>query len=91
MLAQAACIYLAVHPAQSALLNDEVTGRLQEVRAEVTLLDVVVLIAAVSGPGPGSDGQRDMLSVSHFLPSKAILVLHFSLVSQLAFLISVQF
>lgn len=52
-----ACIYLAVHPAQSALLNDEVAGRLQEMRAEVTLLDVIVLIAAVSGPGPGSDGE----------------------------------
>lgn len=44
---------LAVHPAQAALLHDEVAGRLQEVRAEVTLLDVVVLVAAVSGPGPG--------------------------------------
>lgn len=51
------CIYLAVHPAQSALLNDEVTGRLQEVWAEVTLLDVIVLIAAVSRPGPGSDRE----------------------------------
>lgn len=51
-------VYLAVHSAQAALLNDEVTGRLQEVGAEVTLLDVVVLIPAVSGPGPGPDGGR---------------------------------
>lgn len=46
-------IYLAVHSAQTAFLNNEVTGRLQEVGAKVTLLDVIVLIAAVSGPGPG--------------------------------------
>lgn len=52
-----AAVYLAVHPAQSALLNDEVTGRLQEVGAEVALLDVIVLIAAVSGPGPGPDRE----------------------------------
>lgn len=51
-------VYLAVHPAQATLLNDEVTGRLQEVGAEVTLLDVIVLIPAVSGPGPGPDGGR---------------------------------
>lgn len=51
--------YLTVHPAQAALLDDEVTGRLQEVGAEVTLLDVVVLIAAVSGPGPGPDRRTD--------------------------------
>lgn len=52
------CVHLAVHPAQSPLLNDEVTGRLQEVRAEVALLDVIVLIAAVSRPGPGPDRQK---------------------------------
>lgn len=51
--------YLAVHPAQATLLNDEVTGRLQKVGAEVALLDVIVLIAAVSGPGPGPDGGRE--------------------------------
>ena len=49
------CIYLAVHPAQSALLDDEVTRGLQEVGAEVALLDVVILITTVSGPGPGPD------------------------------------
>lgn len=52
-------VYLAVHPAQATLLNDEVTGRLQKVGAEVTLLDVVVLIPTVSGPGPGPDGGRE--------------------------------
>lgn len=51
-----ACVYLAVHPAQPALLYDEVTGRLQEVGAEVALLDVVILVAAVPGPGPGPGG-----------------------------------
>lgn len=55
---QKACIYLAVHPAQAALLNDEVAGRLQEVGAEVALLDVIVLIAAVSRPGPGPDRRK---------------------------------
>lgn len=54
-----ACVYLAVHPAQSSLLNDEITGRLQEVWAEVTLLDVIVLIAAVSRPGPGPERKGD--------------------------------
>lgn len=48
-------IYLAIHPTQPTLLNDEVTGCLQEVGAEVTLLDVIVLIATVSRPGPGPD------------------------------------
>lgn len=57
-------VYLAVHPAQPTLLNDEVTGRLQEVGAEVALLDVIVLIAAVSGPGPGPDTERE--AVQHF-------------------------
>lgn len=52
-------LYLAVHPAQATLLNDEVPGRLQEVGAEVPLLDVIVLIPAVSGPGPGPDGGRE--------------------------------
>lgn len=59
--------YLAVHPAQSALLYDEVTGRLQEVGSEVTLLDVIVLIATVSGPGPGpedADRQRENVNSS---------------------------
>lgn len=53
------CPHLAVHPAQAALLDDQVTRRLQEVRAEVTLLDVVVLVTAVSGPrsGPGRDAE----------------------------------
>lgn len=53
-----ACLYLAVHPAESAFLDDEVTGRLQEVGAEVTLLDVLVLVTAVSRPGPGPDSWR---------------------------------
>lgn len=57
-------VYLAVHPAQATLLDDEVTGRLQEVGAEVTLLDVVVFIAAVSGPGPGPGGGRRHIGFS---------------------------
>lgn len=57
------CIHLAVHPAQSPLLNNEVTGRLQEVGAEVTLLDIIVLIPAVSRPGPGPDTERETFSI----------------------------
>lgn len=51
-------LYLAVHAAQSSLLHDEVAGRLQEVGAEVSLLDVVVLVTAVSGPGSGPEPDR---------------------------------
>lgn len=54
-----ACLYLAVHPAQSTLLDYKVAGRLQEVGAEVALLDVIVLIAAVSRPGPGPETQSE--------------------------------
>lgn len=52
-LSPAPCGYLAVHPAQAALLDDQVPGGLQEVGAEVALLDVVVFVSAVSGPGSG--------------------------------------
>lgn len=52
-------VYLAVHPAQTALLDDQVSGRLQKVGAEVALLDVLVLVPAVPGPGPGPDGGRE--------------------------------
>lgn len=50
--------HLAVHPAEPALLDDEVTRRLQEVGAEVTLLDVLVLITTVSGPRPRSEARE---------------------------------
>lgn len=49
--------HLAVHATKSSLLHDEVAGGLQEVRAEVALLDVVVLVAAVSGPRPRPGGR----------------------------------
>lgn len=56
-------VYLAVHATQATLLDDEVTGGLQEVGPEVALLDVVILIPTVSGPGAGPDrwmeGQMD--------------------------------
>lgn len=51
-------VYLAVHSAQSAFLNDEVTRCLEEVGAEVTLLDVIIFITTVSRPGPGPDRKR---------------------------------
>lgn len=58
------CIYLAVHPAQPTLLNNEITGRLQEVGAEVALLDVIILVTAVSGPGPGPDRGRHTVGLN---------------------------
>ena len=33
--------------------------RLQEVRAEVAFLDVLILSSTVPGPGPGCGGGRD--------------------------------
>lgn len=62
-------VYLAVHPAQSTLLNDEVTRGLQEVGAEVALLDVIILIAAVSRPRPGPDTERETRSVCRLKPA----------------------
>lgn len=64
------CIYLAVHSTQAAFLNNEVTRRLQEVGAEVTLLDVIVLITAVSRPGPGPDRERERETDKGFLGLK---------------------
>lgn len=59
--------HLAVHPAEPALLDDEVTRRLQEVGAEVTLLDVLVLITTVSGPRPRSERGRQS---KNFTPNR---------------------
>ena len=55
--------HLAVHAAQPALLHDEVARRLQEVRAEVALLNVLILIPTVSGPGPRSERERERVCV----------------------------
>lgn len=51
--------HLAVHATELALLHDEVTGGLQEVGAEVTLLNVLVLLPAVPGPGAGSESEAE--------------------------------
>lgn len=50
--------HLTVHATESALLHDQVTWGLQEMGAEVTLLNVLVLIAAVPGSRAGSVGGK---------------------------------
>ena len=50
--------HLTVHAAELAFLHNEVTRGLQKVGAEVTLLNVFVLLATVPGPGTGSERER---------------------------------
>lgn len=46
--------HLTVHATESPLLHNQITWGLQEMGAEVTLLNVLVLLATIPGSGAGS-------------------------------------
>lgn len=61
--------HLAVHAAEFTLLHNKVTGGLQEMRAEVTFLNVLILITTVPGPWAwsGRKEKQKKISISCYL------------------------